>query len=63
MFHILKFLHKKSILVKFGISLLLGYSSLAYFEKKLPTVYCITYNLFVYIFQNSFKYCVIVVTT
>jgi len=43
MFHILKFLHKnfeQSILVKFGISPLLGYSSLAYLTK-LHTVYYI----------------------
>jgi len=49
----------KFILVKFGISPLLGYSSLAYL-KNFPM--CITYNLFVYIFQNSFKCYVTVVT-
>jgi len=50
---------EESILVKFGISPILGYSSLAYL-KNFPV--CITYNLFVYIFQNSFKCYVIVVT-
>ena len=45
MLHIVKFLHiKESILVKFGILPLLGYSSLAYL-RKLPTVY--------YIFQSK----------
>jgi len=45
MFHILKFLHikilKKAFFVKFGISPLLRYSSLAYLTK-LPTVYYVS---------------------
>jgi len=54
------YIFEESILVKFGISPLLGYSSLAYLKKNLPM--CITYNWFVYIFQNSFKCYVILAT-